>query len=63
MLLEIQKKAASFITNQLKQESGKPALDYLKEDSFLRIRLKNSDWGVRQIFGRIVSIFKGAGVL
>ena len=30
MLLEIQKKAASFYYYQLKQESGKPALDYLK---------------------------------
>ena len=62
MLLEIQKKAASFYYYQLKQESGKPALDYLKGRQLSEDTIKKFGLGCSPRYsGALYQYLKGQG--
>ena len=62
MLLEIQKKAASFYYYQLKQESGKPALDYLKGRQLSDDTIKKFGLGCSPRYsGALYKYLKGQG--
>ena len=62
MLLEIQKKAASFYYYQLRQESGKPALDYLKGRQLSEDTIKKFGLGCSPRYsGALYKYLKGQG--